>query len=87
VQNPPGELPTRRGALRAYLVLIFLFLLSATLFLILALDSSAPGSPVSGPEAAETRLPPMSHTRLLEFANAMIDRALEAIGELRRLLR
>jgi hypothetical protein len=65
--------------------LTFLLLFSATLLLILALDSSL-HLPVPDPEAAQRRFPSISYGRICELASGMIDRVREAIRELRELL-
>ncbi|NLU42306.1 MAG: hypothetical protein GXX08_08880 [Firmicutes bacterium] len=65
----------------------FLLLFSATMLLILVLDSSVPHSPESDPEAAQRRFPSVSYEQILDLASAVIDRACEVVRELRQLLR
>lgn len=87
MQNRLRKPPVRTNApLRACLVLTFLLLFSATMLLILMLDSSAPHPLEPDPEAAQKRFPSMSFDRIPDMASGVIDRAREAIRELRELL-
>ena len=56
------------------------------MLLILMLDSSAPHPLEPDPEAAQKRFPSMSFDRIPDMASGVIDRAREAIRELRELL-